>query len=94
MATREEHEDHERAAAGMDYDSPVSEKASQLLLPESWRDHIRQFPVAALLLGFGVGVWLGMKKGNEVIAAGTTMASAAAMANVSKAMERFGGSDS
>ncbi len=112
MATREEHEDHERAAAGMDYDSPVSEKASQLgsklaeggpealfeeienLLPESWRDHIRQFPVAALLLGFGVGVWLGMKKGNELIAAGTTMASAAAMANVSKAMERFGGSDS
>jgi hypothetical protein len=109
MATRGEGEDHERAAAGMDYDSPVKDKASHLgsklveegpealfhelenLLPESWRDHIRQFPIAAVLLGFGVGVWLGMKKGDEVIAAGTSMASAAAMSNVGKVMERFGG---
>jgi len=109
MATRGEHDDHERAAAGMDFDFPVKEKASQLgsklaeegpdavfeeienLLPESWRDQIKQFPIAAILLGFGVGVWLGMKKGDEVIAAGTSMASAAAMANVSRAMDRFGG---
>jgi len=39
-----------------------------------------------------VGVWLGMKKGDEVIAAGTSMVTAAAMSNVSQAMERFGGS--
>ena len=111
MATRGDREDHERSAAGMDFDSPISEKASKLgsklveegpealfeeienLLPESWRDHIKQFPIAAVLLGLGVGVWLGMKKGDEVIAAGTSMASAAAMANVSRAMEHFGGSD-
>jgi hypothetical protein len=108
MATRGDQEDHERSAAGMDFDSPVHEKASKLgsklveegpeaifeeienLLPESWRDHIKEFPIAAVLLGFGVGVWLGMKKGDEVIAAGTSMASAAAMSNVGRAMERFG----
>ena len=61
------------------------------LLPESWRQHISQFPIAAVLLGFGVGMWLGMKKGDEVIAAGTSMVTAAAMANVSQAMERFSG---
>ena len=61
------------------------------LLPESWREHIAQFPIAAVLLGFGVGVWLGMKKGDEVIAAGTSMVTAAAMSNVSQAMNRFGG---
>ena len=131
MATREEREDHERSAAGMDFDFPVREKASQLgsklaeegpqavfeeienLLPESWRDQIKTFPIAAVILGFGVGIWLGMKKGDEVIAAvilgvgvgvwlgmrkgdeviaaATSLATSAAMANVNKAMERFGG---
>jgi hypothetical protein len=108
MAT--EGDNHERSAAGMDYDFPMKEKASKLgsklaengpealfqeienLLPESWRGHIAQFPIAAVLLGFGVGVWLGMKKGDELIAAGTSMVTAAAMSNVSQAMERFGGS--
>jgi len=103
-------DNHERSAAGMDYDFPMKEKASKLgstlaengpealfqeienLLPESWRDHIKQFPIAAVILGFGVGVWLGMKKGDEVIAAGTSMVTSAAMSNVSAAMERFGGS--
>lgn len=109
MATRGERDDHERAAAGMDFDFPVKEKASELgaklaedgpealfeeienLMPESWREQIKAFPIAAVLLGFGVGVWLGMKKGDEVIAAGTSMASAAAMANVGKVMDHFGG---
>jgi hypothetical protein len=62
------------------------------LLPESWREHITQFPLAAILLGFGVGMWLGLKKGDELIAAGTSMVTAAAMSNVSQAMDRFGGS--
>ncbi len=112
MATRGDDDDHERSAAGMDFDFPVREKASQLgnklaesgpealfeeienLLPESLREHVTQFPIAAVLLGLGVGIWLGMKKGNEVLAAGTSMVTAAAMSNVSQAMERFGaGSD-
>ncbi len=64
------------------------------LLPESWRGHIAHFPITAVLLGFGVGVWLGMKKGDELIAAGSSMVTAAAMSNVSKAVDRFGGGGS
>jgi hypothetical protein len=104
-------DDHERSAAGMDYDFPIREKASQLgnalaesgpealfeeienLLPESWREHIRTFPIAAVVLGAGVGVWLGMKKGDEVIAAGTSMITAAAMQNVANVMHGATGGD-
>ena len=58
------------------------------LLPEEWQEHIRTFPIAAVLIGVGVGVYLGMKKGDELIAAGTSLVSAAAMANVSRVMDR------
>jgi hypothetical protein len=102
-------ENHERAAAGMDYDFPIREKASKLgstlaeggpgalfeeienLLPETWREHIVEFPLAAVLLGLGVGVWLGLRKGDEIIAAGTSMITAAAISNVTSAMERATG---
>lgn len=64
------------------------------LLPEAWRDQIRAFPVTAVLLGLGVGVWLGMKKSDEIIAAGSSLVSAAAMANVSQVMDKVkGGSE-
>jgi len=106
MATQN---DHERAAAGMDFDSPMREHATNLgnamaengpealfdevekLLPESWREQITTFPVAAVLVGFGVGIWLGLRKSDEVIAAGTALVTSAAMANVNHVMERFGG---
>lgn len=58
------------------------------LLPEEWREHIRAFPLAAVTLGVGIGIWLGMKKSDEIIAAGTSLASAAAMANVSQVMDK------
>jgi hypothetical protein len=61
------------------------------LLPEAWRDQIRAFPVAAMCLGLGVGVWLGMKKSDEIMAAGTSMVSAAAMANVSQVLDKVKG---
>jgi hypothetical protein len=101
-------DDHDRAAAGMDFDLPFGEKVSELgtklaeegpqalfdeienLLPEPVRDQVQHFPIAAVLVGVGVGIWLGMRKGDEVIAAATSMATAAAMTNVNKAMERFG----
>ena len=100
--------DHEKAAAGMDYDFPIREKATQLgralaengpdgffeeldkLLPESWREHIASFPLAAITLSVGVGVWLGMRKGDEIVAAGTALITAAAMSNVSNVMEGAG----
>jgi hypothetical protein len=61
------------------------------LLPEAWRDQISAFPIAAVALGVGVGIWLGMKKSDEIIAAGTSLVSAAAMANVSQVMDKVKG---
>ena len=105
MATRNRN-DHERSAAGLDFDSPFKERAASLgaamaeggpqalfdelenLLPEEWREHIRTFPIVAIALGVGVGVYLGMKKSDELIAAGSSLISAAAMANVGKMMDR------
>lgn len=108
--TQRTSDDHERSAAGMDYeDDPIRDRASSLgatmaeggpealldeienLLPEAWRDQIRAFPIAAMALGVGIGLWLGMKKSDEIIAAGSSMISAAAMANVSNVMDRAKG---
>jgi hypothetical protein len=61
------------------------------LLPESWREQIRAFPLAAVALGLGVGIWLGMKKSDEVLAAGTSLVSAAAMANVAQVVDKMKG---
>jgi hypothetical protein len=61
------------------------------LLPEAWRDQIKQFPVAAVAVGIGVGIWLGMKKSDEILTAGTTLLSTAAMANVSQVMDKVKG---
>ncbi|ERR1700694_487380 len=105
MATRNRN-DHERSAAGLDFDQPIRERAASIgaamaengpgvlfdelenLLPDEWREHIRTYPIIAVILGVGVGVYLGMKKSEELIAAGTTMISAAAVANVGKMMSR------
>ena len=109
MAAQRITDEHERSAAGLDYDEygSVRDNAATLgakmvedgpealldeienLLPEAWREQIRAFPVAAVLLGVGVGVWLGMKKSDEIIAAGGSLVSAAAMANLSQVMDRF-----
>jgi len=59
------------------------------LLPEEWREHIRAYPVAAMALGIGVGIWLGMRKSDEILAAGSSLVSAAAMANVTQVMDKF-----
>lgn len=62
------------------------------LLPEQWREQIRMFPLAAVLLGLGAGIFLGMKKSAEVMAAGTSLISAAAMTNLNGAMDKIKGS--
>lgn len=61
------------------------------ILPDSWREQIKTFPIGAVLIGFGIGVFLGMRKSDEIIAAGTSMITAAAMSNVTNIMERAGG---
>jgi hypothetical protein len=65
------------------------------LLPEAWREQIRHFPLAAIVVGVGVGLFLGMKKGDEVIAAGSSLIAAAATANLNAvlAQQRGGGDD-
>ncbi len=56
------------------------------LLPEKWREHIRHFPLTAISIALGVGVFLGLKKGDELVAAGTAMVSAAATANLNEVL--------
>jgi hypothetical protein len=63
----------------------------ETLLPDNVREGVRTFPLLAVAAGVGVGVWLGMRKSDEIIAAGTSMLTAAVMANVSSVMERGGG---
>ena len=60
------------------------------ILPESWREHIARYPISALLVGLGVGLWLGMKNGDEILAAGKSFVTSAAMSNVGQVMDRFG----
>jgi hypothetical protein len=109
MAKRSEN--YERSAAGMDFDSPLKEKASQLgsklaedgpeavfeeienLLPEPVREQVINFPFVAILAGVGAGVWLGMKKGDEILAAGMALVTAAAMSNVASVMDNVRGDD-
>lgn len=109
MATRSSSDQHERSAAGLDFDDVdgIRNSAAALgakvatdgpdvlfeelenLLPEAWRDQIRAFPIAAVVLGVGVGVWLGMKKSDEIMSAGGALISSAALANVSQVMDNM-----
>jgi hypothetical protein len=61
------------------------------LLPEEWREQIGAFPLTAVAIGVGIGIWLGMKKSDEVISAGSALISSAAMANVSQVMDKMKG---
>ncbi|HVR41853.1 MAG TPA: hypothetical protein VMS56_00260 [Thermoanaerobaculia bacterium] len=61
------------------------------LLPESWREQIRVHPLAALAIGVGVGMFLGLKKGDEVLAAGASLIAAAATANLNTVLSGLGG---
>lgn len=70
--------------------SALFEEIEQLL-PESWREHIASYPISALLIGLGVGIFLGMKKGDEIIGAGSAMVGAVAMSNLERIMERVKG---
>lgn len=58
------------------------------LLPEPWREQIARYPLTAVTLGLGIGIYLGMKRSEELFAAGTSFASAAASANIAKVLGR------
>jgi hypothetical protein len=61
------------------------------LLPEEWREQVRAFPLTAVAVGIGLGIWLGLKKSDDVIAAGSTLVSSAVMGNVAEVMEKMKG---
>lgn len=97
-------DDYERAAGGMEYDEEESHASLaetlladgpealfeeiEDLVPERWREQIAAFPLTAVALGLGIGIFLGMKKGDELLAAGSAMVSAAATANLNKVLSR------
>ena len=56
------------------------------MIPEQWRDHIATYPIVAITIAFGIGVFLGMKKGEELIATGAAMISTAATANLNQVL--------
>ncbi|MBW3565387.1 MAG: hypothetical protein KY459_11735 [Acidobacteria bacterium] len=56
------------------------------MLPESWKEHVSSFPLLSVALGAGVGIFLGMKKGDEIISAGSAMVSTAAAAHIAQMM--------
>lgn len=105
MATRKT-DDHERSAAGLDFDLPIGERAANLgralaeggpqalfdelenVIPEPVREQVQNFPLLAVIAGVGVGIYLGMKKGDDVISAGATLMSAAATASLAGAIDR------
>jgi hypothetical protein len=63
------------------------------LLPEAWRQQVSAFPLTAVILGVGLGIWLGMKKGDIILAAGASMLTAAATQNVHQVLSRVGTAD-
>ncbi|HEX7151508.1 MAG TPA: hypothetical protein VF618_08480 [Thermoanaerobaculia bacterium] len=57
------------------------------LIPEPVKQQVQAFPVLAVLAGVGIGVWLGMKKGDELIAAGSAILTSTAAASLTDAFE-------
>lgn len=97
-------DEHERAASGMDFDDDEKSFVERLfeggpeaildnleeMVPDSLRENITRYPLTALTIGFGVGLYLGMKRGDEVLSAGSAMLSAAATANLAQIMSDLG----
>ena len=52
------------------------------LVPQSWRDQVAEHPIVAMLAGTVAGIFLGARVGDEMLAAGSALVSAAAAAHV------------
>jgi hypothetical protein len=61
------------------------------MLPPVVRDQVVAFPLTAVAIGVGVGIFLGLKKGDELLSAGTAMISAAVAANMNSVLGNLGG---
>jgi hypothetical protein len=58
------------------------------LVPEPVREQVQSFPLLAVIAGVGVGIFLGLRKGDEVLAAGAALVSAAATSSIAGALDR------
>ena len=106
MNPMDSHENHERSAAGLDFDVPLKEHAEHFgrtlaqegpgalldqveeLIPPAVREQIQKYPLFAVALGVAAGVYLGLNKGEEILQAGATLLTAAAMSQVPGAQNR------
>lgn len=61
------------------------------LVPDPVKAQVREFPLLAVAIGVGAGVFLGMKKSNEVIAAASSLIAAAATANLNTVLSGMRG---
>lgn len=100
-------EDYESSVGGLDFDEESSSRnfgealfeggpdallgQIEEVLPDQWREQIVRYPLTALAVGFGVGLFLGMKKGDDIITAGSAMLSAAATAQMTQILSDLGG---
>ena len=81
-----------------DFGSRLAEEGPEALLeqveqlvPDPVKTQVREFPLLAVAIGVGVGVFLGMKKSNEVIAAASSLIAAAATANLNTVLSGMRG---
>ncbi|MHB0970593.1 MAG: hypothetical protein ACYC7A_01755 [Thermoanaerobaculia bacterium] len=63
------------------------------LLPDPWREQVVRFPLTAVGLAVGIGIFLGMRKGDEIIAAGSSLIAAAATSNLNQFLQSQGEPD-
>lgn len=57
-------------------------KQVEQMVPAVVREHVARRPFTFVLIGFGVGLFLGAKKGDELLSAGAAMITAAVTANL------------
>jgi len=60
------------------------------MIPPPVRDKIVEFPLTAMALGIGIGIFLGYKKGDELLSAGAAMVSTAVAANMNSVLGSVG----
>lgn len=61
------------------------------MVPPAVKEQIVSFPLTAVTIAVGIGIFLGMKKSDLILSAGTAMLATAATQNVNQVLDRMGG---
>ncbi|MGK2856341.1 MAG: hypothetical protein ACSLFQ_03960 [Thermoanaerobaculia bacterium] len=85
--TSQPQEQEQEAAQSDDGVAMILEQVEQLV-PPFVRDQVARRPFTFVLIGLGVGLFLGAKKGDELLSAGAAMATAALTANLNGMLGR------